>query len=85
MHHLDLPAVIEQKIHTIANALLNEDAAFSRPELATRRKILTQAQYDELKTILIDAGFARELAGNRTEITGAGRAFFRYYMQDAQN
>ncbi len=81
IRYFDLPQPIENKLPAIANAVLVDGAAFSRPELATRRKLLTQGQYEELKATLLDAGFVRSETGNRTEITSAGRAFFRHYLE----
>lgn len=75
-----LPDTIEEALPFIAEAILEEGANFSKPELATRRQLITQKGYDLLRAKLLNQGLAYTLDNNTTHLNAAGKAFFRYYL-----
>ncbi len=73
VRYVDLP-LSDDKVRDVARACLRLGAAFSRPALCDDMHALSQAEYHKLAGAMVDAGLARDLPGNKRELTGAGRA-----------
>lgn len=71
--YVDLP-VSEDQLRAVAVAVLRNGKAFSRPGL---RGVLSQGRYNRLAKVMVKRGLARDLPGNKRELTGAGRAILR--------
>jgi len=78
IRYLDLPLTLD-KLADVAQAILEDGASLSRRALSD---VLTQTEYNTLGPALVDAGLARDLPGNRRELTGAGRSMFRELLTD---
>lgn len=76
----DLPESVEESLPKIARAIIEEGANFSKPELSTRRKLITQKDYDWLRNKLINSGMAYTLPNNSTHLNRAGVAFLEHYI-----
>jgi len=71
--YVDLPVSLDE-LTAIAVAVLRNGKTFSRPGL---RGVLSQGKYNRLAATMVKRGLARDLPGNRRELTGAGRAILR--------
>lgn len=80
---LELP-ISEEKLADVARAVLVARQNFSRPELCSRNRILSQTEYHELALAMEDAGLIVKLPNNRRELSGAGRAMFRGLLPDGR-
>lgn len=74
--YIDLPATVEQ-LGRVAVAVLRNGKAFSRPAL---RGTIPQAVYRRLASEMVRRGLARDLPGNKRELTPAGRAILRKFL-----
>ena len=75
---IDLP-ISDAKLRAVAVAVLRNGRAFSRPALAG---VLSQGDYHKLAAALVNRGLARDLPGNKRELTAAGRAVLRRVLGD---
>ena len=81
IQYLDLPLDLD-KLTDVAHALLEEGASLSRRSLSD---VITQTEYNNLGPALVNAGLARDLPGNRRELTGAGRSMLRELINGRDN
>ena len=73
VHFVDL-AISEDKLRAMAAAVLKNGKAFSRPAL---RGVLSQTEYNRVAKEMVRRGLARDLPGNKRELTAAGRAVLK--------
>jgi hypothetical protein len=72
------------KMQSVANAIINDNAPFSRPEIATKRGILTDTEFRKLKKVLEDKNLLikknddSDTAGS--VLTPIGRKTFQSYL-----
>jgi hypothetical protein len=78
IQYLDLPLSLD-KLTDVAQAILEGGASLSRRALSD---VLTQTEYNNLGPALVESGLARDLPGNRRELTGAGRSMLRELLED---
>ena len=71
--YVDLP-ISTAKLKALAVAVVLNGKALSRPAL---RGILSQTEYNRTAKEMVRRGLARDLPGNKRELTAAGRAVLR--------